>query len=852
MALLGDFGVVIHCKGNIVSTRVHNAAVFIGRNHEAELVATALAAGQVVHIWGQPGIGKTALAASVLQGHASSAQVACTSATRHAPYAPFASLLRRNVSGSRPTVRNMIVRKLNGAALQIDDLQWVDDASLAVISDLAGSVPMVLTSREPLPATLHDAQHVMSMHLAPLPPPDIATLIADLHPGLLPDQVLALTRVAAGNPGLLVHFPLLKNVESQASMVVVTAALLARVDDLNEEDRRNLILMTLLDRPTDLAKLFGSERASLDRLIAQSLAIESDGVVRVTPQLFRDVIASSISPSERRECHRWLAERLDSHAEAAWHFACAGDGEQARHHAMSNRANTDDRLALAQLTLLAALFAPDERREAEWCDGIAQLIAAGKANRALRLVEPIPDELGALEKARRAELAANASWNLGDYTASASWAQLAVHYCEGTNSDIEARAKARAAQLYARTASFDEAQFDQAQRAVALAVTKGSEHDVIVSLVRFANVQAVWGLPEWRTTIEDARTRAATAHDWESWISATEVLVTGLWLTGRVSEASRHAWDATDRITELDQSNSWHGLNALGLIVDSLCAGEPTRVAAMAADLLASNATFRNRIFAISALVLAQLDLGETRAAEASVKLLDGERINDPARSIARLWAKAEAAFVNRRHDRVREAAEQIGAYNMPALPPSAMATLLRAHCDVRDGLPLQQELPIIPPRAFEGATVEWQALHLVARDLDGALSMFRTACETWKPFNLRASVRCATAVAELAKVHAVTNASELIAWAQTERQAAGLVDASHSRSRVVVGPYSLTPRQFDVMELVATGAASAEIAAQLGIATSTVDSHIRAVIDVTGAKNRKEAARRIRQASAP
>jgi len=56
--------------------------------------------------------------------------------------------------------------------------------------------------------------------------------------------------------------------------------------------------------------------------------------------------------------------------------------------------------------------------------------------------------------------------------------------------------------------------------------------------------------------------------------------------------------------------------------------------------------------------------------------------------------------------------------------------------------------------------------------------------------------------------------------------------------------PAGLTPRQVDVLTLVATGMTNAEIAERLVVSVRTVDHHVSAVLGKLGASSRREAAR--------
>jgi two-component system, NarL family, nitrate/nitrite response regulator NarL len=57
-----------------------------------------------------------------------------------------------------------------------------------------------------------------------------------------------------------------------------------------------------------------------------------------------------------------------------------------------------------------------------------------------------------------------------------------------------------------------------------------------------------------------------------------------------------------------------------------------------------------------------------------------------------------------------------------------------------------------------------------------------------------------------------------------------------------------LTWRERDILDGIAAGAHDAEIAASLGVAESTVKTHVRHILDKLGARNRAEAAARLRR----
>ena len=71
------------------------------------------------------------------------------------------------------------------------------------------------------------------------------------------------------------------------------------------------------------------------------------------------------------------------------------------------------------------------------------------------------------------------------------------------------------------------------------------------------------------------------------------------------------------------------------------------------------------------------------------------------------------------------------------------------------------------------------------------------------------------------------------------------LAAAPQSRARSEAFEEPLTPREIEVLELLAEGLANKAIAARLGISDQTVKFHVAAIIAKLGAANRTEAVRR-------
>lgn len=64
----------------------------------------------------------------------------------------------------------------------------------------------------------------------------------------------------------------------------------------------------------------------------------------------------------------------------------------------------------------------------------------------------------------------------------------------------------------------------------------------------------------------------------------------------------------------------------------------------------------------------------------------------------------------------------------------------------------------------------------------------------------------------------------------------------AEDESKVTAGSVSLTPRQLEVLALIAQGATDNEIAVQLVISSQTVSVHVRAIRRALGARSRSQA----------
>lgn len=90
--------------------------------------------------------------------------------------------------------------------------------------------------------------------------------------------------------------------------------------------------------------------------------------------------------------------------------------------------------------------------------------------------------------------------------------------------------------------------------------------------------------------------------------------------------------------------------------------------------------------------------------------------------------------------------------------------------------------------------------------------------------------------------LHGATSIHARPLW---QRSAAAGDEAHHPRR---LGELNLTPRQFDVLRLVATGQSNRAIAAELGIGLRTVKGHVAVILRALHADDRRDAGRNARR----
>lgn len=104
--------------------------------------------------------------------------------------------------------------------------------------------------------------------------------------------------------------------------------------------------------------------------------------------------------------------------------------------------------------------------------------------------------------------------------------------------------------------------------------------------------------------------------------------------------------------------------------------------------------------------------------------------------------------------------------------------------------------------------------------------------------------LKTASAALVIEAVRAAASGDQLVAPEITTRLLRRLADADQSRSRTSDEPIDqLTPREEQVIELVAAGHTNAEVGVRLHLSVATVKTHVNSILTKLGARNRVEIA---------
>jgi DNA-binding CsgD family transcriptional regulator/tetratricopeptide (TPR) repeat protein len=822
--------------------------VLVGRQDELTLLRERIAADRGVALVGTAGVGKTAL----IREAASSSERLVFEGGALAnlgwmSFLPLERALREALpAGDHHAVAAFVRERVGDGLLVLDDLHWSDPDTLALVPLLAASrVTLIGAVRSGDRGT--DAAcgairqaNVELLDLEDLPVEDATALVHRERPGVDPTSLAQILQAAGGNPFLLAE--LAASAEPSATLRLT---LRARLDRCSMEARRSMALLALLGRAgrRDLAG------PGVDELVEAGLVYESEDGFEPRHALLGENAIEQLADSTRCELHAYLARALADDAESARHHAAAGEREETLTKALRAAERAERPGERASHLGLAASFAEGADADELRLEAAAALLDAGRFEEAVALAAAVESTNVEL-RGRAALLRGRGHSARGEREDAARQLDAGIALVAGRGLPVEVRL--RLERLRDELAFGGSAVLEKAQAAWDIAQAAGVECaradcTLGIALCWYARSDAC--LP----VLERAVEAADPLGDFDLWFLAVEGLCSGLQGFGRPDRLDELQAEAATRARHLGlrrwelhftwmrgQNAYLHGEYAKAIEWLRSCLADPS-IAQPQRDQVAAD------------LATALADTGRT---EEALAILDEaqEAADTPWGSFILLIAESDAAWLAGQPQRAVAAADKaLAGELLDTIRPQVVAGRDWARFDLHRPTEVPPELEPLPFHL--GYLFDSRAIAAIATDARSAEQLFLEAAEAYRGNVLRNELRSLWASADVAVQRGKVTRGRRILLELEQRAEASDLDplvarirrslrkAGVRRSAPRAPAAALTGREREVMRLIAAGLTSREIALNLGLARSTIESVVRSAMTKLDAKTRVQAA---------